>query len=189
MLISKEYDSRHHITNLKDDGFEYVAEISKDYAKGKEKTFCWQYRDINESIMYSTHTSWIYVICIDQIIVKLGETELPLGTRSENFYLKFCPNRKEMIYHRQPKKDGNRLGRLAIYSSKERENDTDIRIRRAIDEFLPKHSIQIFARKCHIVNMTVEFMESIRTLSTKMNKDLEVKYLHIFDPILNKIKK
>jgi hypothetical protein len=189
MLISKEYDSQHHRSNLKDDCFEYVTEISKDYTKGKEKIFSWQFRDINESIMYSTHKSWVYVICIDDIIVKLGETELPLGIRSQNFYVKFCPNLKEMTHHRQPAKDGNRLGRLATYASKARDNDTDITIRRAIDKFLQEHRIQIFARKCPIIDTKIEIIESIRTIPAKIHKILEMEYLKMFDPILNKIRK
>ena len=46
----------------------------------------WVYKNINHSLMYSSHRSWVYGLTVNDIIVKIGETGQPLGIAYKRGY-------------------------------------------------------------------------------------------------------
>ena len=67
------------IKNYVNDGFVQVCRVVP------MQDGSWNYADINTEVMYSEHTSWVYFIVEDGIIVKVGETGNPLGIKSRTF--------------------------------------------------------------------------------------------------------
>ncbi len=72
-------DNPAYIDHYIDLGFEFkrVCKI-KSTRIGNE----WVYYDIDESVMFSTHRSWVYAITRLDTILKIGESGNPLGIKS-----------------------------------------------------------------------------------------------------------
>lgn len=58
------------------DSFVQVCKVVEDSSGN------WMYAEINEDVMFDTHTSWVYFIVDNGIIKKVGETGLQLGIRN-----------------------------------------------------------------------------------------------------------
>lgn len=159
------------ITTYIGDGFEKVCDVALD-DEGH-----WYYTNINESIMFDGHTSWLYVIVDDEEIKKLGETGQPLGIRS--------PREPD-----QPKTGTkSRLGR---YRKHKGERDTDGTIRQALVESVTAGTVSIWAKKCQVIMLPIVIGGVVSEVAYAPHRDLEKRYLaRIVEnggrlPILNK---
>jgi hypothetical protein len=185
--VKAEYLS---INNFIKDGFEKVCDVI-ELTNGK-----WYYENIDQNLMYSDHTSWVYFIVIDGDIVKCGETGNPLGIRKA---LKKDNCRKSdgtIIREAQPVAGTmSRFGRLANHSSStSRSFDTDVVLRESISPFYKNgKTISLWARKCEIVESApMMILGEMSTASTTIHKALEMEYLEFFKreantlPLFNK---
>ena len=156
----------------KKDGFKQVCRVIHGW------TGEWWYQDIDESLMFSDHRSWVYFIVVNDEIVKVGETGNPLGIRNIRGNLE------------QPKKGSeSRFGRL-------RNGDqTDAVIRESLSDWARAGKVTLWARRCDTVEAAVIIAGQQSKTSVTFHKDLEMRYLdHIYDqtggyPRLNKARK
>jgi len=117
---------------------EYFSEIGwKKVCRVKSRGLEWYYEDIDTSVMFSEHTSWIYVITVDGIIFKIGETGNPLGMEGSYSYDNF----KEYQPQSSTK---SRLGRYR------KHDGTDENIRRLLIEETTNNNVlvEIWAHEC-----------------------------------------
>lgn len=158
-----------NIDTYKADGFVKVCDVRCN------QQFKWYYQNINESLMYSDHNSWVYFIVVDKEIVKVGETGNPLGLRSLSDQ-PLCTTK----------------GRFSRYRAGDR---TDEYIRRRLYKEANAGIVSLWARPCKIVEVKVNVAGISMTTFTTFHKDLEMKYLdHIranvgIYPILNVCRK
>lgn len=160
-----------HINHYLQDGFVKVCDIDPNLV------YEWQYKNINEEIMFSWHNSWIYFITLNDKIVKIGESGNPLGIR--------------MAYSNQPTTGSkSRLGRYRT------GDGTDASIRNALREDIRKGNIvSIWAKKCQIYSSEHTIAGNSISVNTTIHKALECHYLDYFKtqfgyyPILNKSRK
>ena len=156
-----------NINNYTQEGFVKVYDVTEDY-NGH-----WYYKNIDKTIMYAEHKSWVYFIVVDEEIVKIGETGNPLGIQT--------------LTENQPiKGTTSRLGRY-------RSGDgTDAYIRQELKNEVTQGRVSIWARKCDIVQVQTIVGGNSITSTTTLHKSLEQDYLkHIVEhtrslPKLNK---
>jgi hypothetical protein len=160
-------DINHYIN----DGFVKVCKVQHQYSF----TFNWEYCDINYDLLYSSHKSWVYAICVDNIIYKLGETGNPLGIAG---------------YYFQPKTGStSRLGRYM------NGDGTDAVIREKLSSEVNAGKVTIWARKCDTILVETQVAGRKVNSLTTVHKDLEMKYLDYIKrttgkyPELNKCRK
>lgn len=153
------------------DGFEKVCDVVPD------GHFSWNYKNINKDLMYDTHRSWVYVICVDCKIVKIGETGNPLGIKSLNT--------------NQPA--ANSKSRLGRYR---RGDGTDDYIRTELVKSVMENKVSIWAKKCPIVCNPVTFNGVEKMIDTSFHKSYELSFIDFIQenagyqhPILNKSRK
>lgn len=138
------------------DGFVKVCDVTID----PEDDRFWIYTNIDESVMFDTHNSWLYCVLVDLEIVKLGETGQPLGIK---------------VTDGQPKSGTQcRLGR---YRRQKGDSDTDATIRNALVEEVKAGKVSIWARRCQCISIPVIIGGVIHESTFAMHKDLEKKYL------------
>lgn len=138
------------------DGFKKVCDV----VPASDDDDFWFYTNIDESIMYDTHSSWLYNIVVDEEIVKHGETGQPLGIR---------------VSSGQPWSSSKcRLGR---YRRQTGERDTDANIRQALYEEVKQNRVSIWARKCQVITIPVLIGGVIQETVYEIHKDLEKRYL------------
>lgn len=160
-----------NINNYICDGFEKVCDVENYYSE-------WRYKNINQELMFSSHTSWVYFIVENETIVKCGETGNPLGIPEQRSYY---------MGPTQPISSSKcRFGRL-------RKGDgTDSYIRRELQN---KDNVSLWAKKCklHVLNESLGGVT--RQVDTSIHKHLEQMYLTHFKneagrlPYLNKASK
>ena len=136
------------------DGFRKVCKVLPTW------TGEWWYQDIDESLMFSDHRSWVYFIVVNDEIVKVGETGNPLGIRNIRGNLE------------QPKKGSeSRFGRL-------RNGDqTDAVIRESLSTWAKLGKVELWARRCDIVEIDVTVRGKTSKTLVTFHKDLEMRYL------------
>jgi hypothetical protein len=170
-------DHREKIFNINSyiaDGFEKICDVYNVHSE-------WRYKNINKSLMFSEHNSWVYFIVQGDSIVKCGETGNPLGIREVYSY------RGET----QPIGSSKcRFGRL-------RKGDgTDSYIRQQLNENIRAGlNVSLWAKKCklRVVNERIGGVK--REVDTSIHKHLEQMYLEYFKqeagrlPLLNKASK
>lgn len=145
-----------NINNYIGDGFKKVCNVILD----PEEDQFWLYSDIDESIMFDTHSSWLYNIVVDDEIVKHGETGQPLGIR---------------VASGQPWSSTKcRLGR---YRRQQGKHDTDATIRQALYEEVKAGRVSIWARRCQVITIPVLIGGVIHETVYEIHKDLEKRYL------------
>ena len=129
----------------------------------------WYYSEINESLMFSDHRSWVYAITIDEKIAKIGESGQPLGIKgSKNF--------DPLTWEVQPKTGTqSRLGRY-------RKGDgTDERIRESlVDDILDGKRVEIYAIKCSVTNHQYNINGKIFNINSAIHKDFEKSLLDYY---------
>lgn len=152
------------------DGFSKVCDVEQDINGN------WFYSDINESMMYAQHKSWIYFIVSKNEIVKIGETGNPLGIRQKTA--------------NQPKTGTE--GRIGRYRS---GDNTDAFIREELSSEVRAGQVSIWARRCEMISVTVSIGGEQDETVTSFHKDLEMRYLDLVYtktgqlPRLNKARK
>jgi hypothetical protein len=118
--------------------------------------------------MYSDHRSWVYFIVEDRKIVKIGETERPLG----------IPNKRSLKDYpeMQPKINTScRLGRLRNWN-----DNTDGFIRKSLYSSARKNLVSIWAKKCEIIEKQYSIGGVVSTVSLASHKCQELMYLDHF---------
>lgn len=162
---------------FKADGFLHVCDICTETSTSD----ILNYININEQLMYDLHGGWVYLIVVDGMVKKVGETGHPLGIR--------------------PKYNGNqpvggtkaRLARYRRHKDSTR-NDTDQCIRRELQIFINNKSIISFwAKKCKNPDAETMVLGELRTIKTEFHKVIEKLYLNSISeeygelPPLNKL--
>lgn len=167
-----------NINSYIDDGFKKVCDVKTD------PCIQWTYKNIDRTLMFSSHNSWVYFIVRNGFIEKVGETGNPLGINSSAFY---APD----YYDPQPSANTkSRFGRL-------RNGDgTDHYIRRAMhDDIEAGVNVSLWAKKCDILTVTGLVGGVEQSVNVCQHKSLELIYLNHFIqhgghlPALNKAKK
>lgn len=138
------------------DGFLKVCDVALD----PDDDRFWIFTNIDETVMFDPHKSWLYTILVDNEIVKLGETGQPLGIK---------------VADGQPK-IGTKC-RLGRYRRQQGDSDTDATIRRALVEEVRAGRVSIWGRKCQCITIPVLIGGVIQQSSFASHKDLEKKYL------------
>jgi len=161
MKIPKVLDIASYI----DDGFKKLADVQDDWEYYDHR---WMYEDINEILMYSNHTSWVYAIVDGDEIVKIGETGNVLGIE---------PIRESDQYEEvQPIINTKcRMGRLRGFGTT--ESDTDFRIRKELEDSVRDDKVSIWAKKCPIIIKEVNIIGTPKQIGSKIHKALEQDYL------------
>lgn len=140
------------IKALIEDGFRHIADVSRT-----STSKLWRYENINQDAC-RPHDSWVYVVCVSDRIVKLGETNLRL----------FIPK----IYDPTvPTTNGGRLGRLS------RGAETDKNIRIALHSHTQRGEVSIYARSCPIHKVKRTVVGEERDIPLKGNQQEEKDFL------------
>jgi hypothetical protein len=175
-----------HIDYFIPDGFKHICNVK---IKDLTKNF-WRYININFNSMFSSHTSWVYFIVVNGAVVKIGETEKPLGVR-----------RKQTAFNDQPGTGTeSRFGRLSSHGRKARPNgqrdDTDVVIRDSLREaILGGAEVSLWAKPCEITTVKVTVCGKEYDMPSTTHKPQEIAYLNVCQelvgatPQLNKMLK
>ena len=161
-----------NINNFVQDGFEKVCDV-------RGSTVLWHYKNIREDLLFSNHDSWVYMIVLNEMIVKVGETGNPLGLKA------YYGNKCDTLLGTK-----SRLGRLRNGTG------TDRYIRQRLNEDLNAgHSVSIWAKKCPIRFLDLTISGKQTKVKHTIHKNLEQAILDHFLreigqlPILNKARK
>lgn len=150
-----------NINRYVDDGFRKVCNVRHSVSGSWRSS--WDYSNIDKSIMYDDHRSWVYAIVVGQTIVKIGETGNPLGLKERQQYIN---------YEHQPA--ANSKSRLGRYRA---GDGTDDDIRCNLYDDVVRHQVSIWAKKCPIIEtMTLVNGTQVNVKST-IHKSLEHLYL------------
>lgn len=154
-MIMKNYS---HISypNWGKDRFRLVCKVRYHIPTGK-----WIYSNVNKTLMFSQHRGWVYLIVVNNIINKIGETGNPLGIH----------NSRKNALNTCVENNKSRLGRL-IYG-----DGTDKYIREALKN---EKNIKIYAKKCPPGKTSSIFDGKREKLNPTPHKILETKYLKLF---------
>lgn len=143
----------------------------------KDGKLNWRYANIDHSLMFSDHASWIYFIVWRDEIMKCGETGNPLGMESTT-------------------EPGHpRTGTMARLSRYMNHGDTDLRIREDLEARTAADEVSIWAKKCDYMPVQMMMYGNQMTINYECHKELEQVYLHNFVdvggrlPVLNLCKK
>lgn len=165
-----------HIDSYLEDGFKKVCDVRSD---------CWEqwyYENIDESLMFSPHRSWVYFIVVDNTIVKVGETGNPLGIPSS--VLHYASDEVQPL-----------TGSKSRFGRYRRGDTTDYEVRALLAEEAAEKQVSMWARKCEIIEHEVLVGGRKVKTYTSFHKDLELQYLdHIVSstgclPAANKSRK
>lgn len=155
------------------DGFKVVCDIDNRLSGIGE----WNFMNIDTTLMFSLHRSWIYLIVVDGIVFKVGETAQPLGIPK--------PGSKQPI-----KGTKSRIGRYRCGDA------TDQDIRSAAEKYLKAGcKIQFWAKECKMIKETVIICGNTIDVDGTTQKNQEIAYLNHFIgevgilPMWNKSKK
>lgn len=161
-----------NINHYVPDGFVKVCKVNQACTWSN----FWDYYDQDTSVLYSSHRSWVYAICVDDEIYKIGETGNPLGIRSSTSCQPITGTR-------------SRLGRYM------RNCGTDEYIRAKLIKEVNDKRVSIWARKCETYIVQCKVAGVIGDTITTTHKELEMSYLDYIKrnvgryPILNKARK
>jgi hypothetical protein len=161
-----------HIRHFKD--FKRVCKINDHCGQ-------WIYSNIDESVMYAEHTSWVYCITVNGVIYKIGASGVPLGIRRPDG---------------QPKKGTEcRLGRYRNHRGTY-TYDTDEYCRNELRSTVinPKNLVEFWAYKCPIVRKKLVMAGEKICVASEIHWPLEKALINQFEkftgsiPKLNKVK-
>jgi hypothetical protein len=127
----------------------------------------WFYENIDKSLMFSEHSSWLYCITLDGVIKKIGESGQPLGIPDRSYYGQ---------YRSQPVRGSrSRLGRYIAGT------DTDKRIRDALNNRIANGGIvEFWAIPCPEAQVVYKMLGEAREYSAQIHKKLEKDFLDVF---------
>ena len=166
-----------HVSNFLPDGFVKFADVGLKPSNNIQWIYTNQHSD-----MYSDYFSWVYLIALNDFVVKIGESGQPMAILSNK--------------NNQPITGTTcRMGRIANHVEY-RENgrhDTDTTIRDFLNPYIATGStVSIYARQCPVLPHQISAMGKSVKLECTMHKSVELVYLnHCVDtigeiPILNK---
>jgi hypothetical protein len=137
----------------------------------------WCYSNINENIMYGNNGSYIYCITSkNEEIVKIGESEQPLGIIPKSQYRLYEENNR---YYIQPiTGTKSRLGR---YANQTGSNDTDNWIRTSLKNEVVAGYVAIWAAELPTSNITVGKFTAAATCHKTFEKLLLDEYYETFN--------
>jgi hypothetical protein len=172
-----------NINSYINDGFKKVCDVvCSNYSND------WTYKNIDRTLMFSSHRSWVYFIVEDETIVKCGETGNPLGCM-EQTYSWFTEKEYATV---QPKTGSkSRFGRLRT------GDGTDKTIRESLNPLIRQSNkkVSLWAKKCETSEIELILGGRHVHLETTFHKELESYYLNRFKsntgtyPRLNKSSK
>lgn len=155
------------------DGFKLVCRIKNSSSVKK-----WTYENIDRSIMFKDHRSWLYLIVVDDVVFKIGETANPLGIVTSASLTQPMTGSK------------SRLGRYTTGDA------TDQDIRNSAEPYLKAGCIiEFWAKECEIVKSDAIICGKINQVEGSTQKSQEMAYLNYFIktsgslPLWNKSKK
>lgn len=127
----------------------------------------WFYENIDKSLMFSEHSSWLYCITLDGVIKKVGESGQPLGIRARNQYV---------AHNAQPVTGSkSRLGRYR------NGTDTDKRIRDKLNTEIARGGlVEIWVVPCPEAQVSYKMLGEERSYSAQIHKKLEKDFLDVF---------
>jgi hypothetical protein len=164
-----------NVNNYTVDGFKKVCDVIPQIYNN-----FWAYENVNETLMFDPHKSWVYFIVDKDEIVKVGETGNPLGIR-----------KKLNSNDNQPQSGStSRFGRYI------NGDGTDYAIRTALNESVYNGTVSLWAKKCDYVQTSFSLWGApAGTAVACVHKDIELKYIDFIkqktgnNPILNKSRK
>jgi hypothetical protein len=177
------------ITDYVADGFEKVSDVYYEYSNDQ---FGWSLYNYNEDLLWSDHRSWIYFIVSDQTIMKVGETSQPLGIKSDNCLLVGDPTNnnkytfRSIAWYQPIPRTTNRFGRLCNFCG---DDDTDWHIRTNLQQDVIDGKVSLWARKCPLITVPTTVASKVNYLNASIHKDLELAYIDLINPQLNKGRK
>ena len=131
----------------------------------------WTYKNIDKSLMYSSHNSWVYAITVNDHIVKIGETSQPLGIQKSGSDQPISGTK-------------SRFGRYANQKAAAhgRESDTDETIRRELinETKSSKFEVAFYAFKCPEIDYDILVGSEILKCKAQIHKQLEKKLLDYY---------
>jgi len=150
------------ITDYAPMGFRRVCRVRQ------EPDGSWYYTDIDRSLMFSKHNSWIYMITVNASIIKIGETGNPLGIEPQARYGTYTET--------QPKTGSeSRLGRYR------KGDQTDSRCRDILkDRIAQGDLVEFWARRCPRIKMNLPLHETTLHVNNHHHKDLELALLDYY---------
>jgi len=165
------------VTRYIADGFRKVCDVDNLVSTSNN----WSYKDIDASIMFMDHNSWVYFATKNLEIMKIGETEQPLGIETHE-------GSGVLV-----KTTESRLGR---YRKHDKDHSGDDGVRQGLNEAIKNDDIISFwARPCQVINRTEKLGEADVIVPYTSHKFMERYYQNLYIekvgrlPLLNKIKK
>jgi hypothetical protein len=162
LFLSGHKEKVLNINQFVNDGFEKVCDV----VAFVNPSWTWGYKNINQSLMYADHKSWVYFIVLDSTIVKVGETGNPLGIKGK------------ISYKHEPQPitgSKSRFGRLSSGDT------TDHYIRTSLLPYVKNgHNVSLWAKKCEIVTISESIGGIEQQVRTTKHKNLEDLYLRHF---------
>ena len=153
--MKKEYTGNpKHVSHYLGLDFQRVCRINN----GSE--ISWFYTDINESVMYSEHRSWVYFNTVNGLIYKIGETGQVLGIEQQ-FY--------DPKYGVQPI-----TGTRSRFGRYRRGDGTDYRCRVDLFELVnnPNNLVEFWAMACPSIPQNFTLTEKFE-LNANVHKQME----------------
>lgn len=166
-----DYQTPQYIQHYAQDGFREVCRL--EYYRPSQY---WDVHVLDEDYMWADHKSWIYLITDGNRVMKIGESGNPLGIRSRNGILRGTKCR---------------IGRILSGDG----TDYDIRRELAPSAARSPSWVSVWAKKCDIVNRTVQVGGQSVKMAATYHKALEMEYLDAYCqamdhyPPLNKSRK
>lgn len=154
------------------DGF-FKAATVKPYLSKKGK-INWQYK-VQDDRIWELHDAWVYLIAVDNKVVKIGETNLLAASRKRG--------------GTTVKIAGSRLGRYIG------GDGTDEFIRKGLKKEAFEGKVDFYFKQSRILHSTVIFKGKSYSIRVKANQDEEKILLDLFQeatgtlPVFNKARK
>jgi hypothetical protein len=121
----------------------------------------WYYCNINRSVMFSEHRSWVYAITVNGRIVKIGESGNPLGIEPAYSY-------DPLEWESQPLSSTKcRLGRYR------KGGDSDYIVRESLRYETKNDRVEFYAYKCPETTVPISINGTEVTLKSQIHKQLE----------------
>jgi hypothetical protein len=157
-----------HVDKFLPDGFKKVCNVKTD----PRDSSTWFYTDIDTTLMYKDHRSWVYLLCSDDYVLKIGETAQPLGIRGGYYSQPITGTKSRLGRYRTMT---TALGRPTL--------DTDHEIRLKMKKFIDQGAqVSFYAKECEINTTVCSVLGKQKALSNTIHKELE---LHLIDEFVN----
>ena len=150
-----------HVNHYQDMHWEKVCTVQKNY-HGE-----WFYTNIDKTVLYSDHRSWVYFITENGFILKVGETGNPLGIETA-WTMEVKGSTRVKTDETQPMFGSkSRLGRYR------NGGDTDERVREELSDRVKKNNVEFWAYRCPECEISLPFPGESAALKAQIHKQLE----------------